>query len=168
MGWWIAFGLLSGLLFWMLIAPLELYIDTTRNRYFLRYLGLARLDLNWHHQELIELQARILGWPARFYPLRKLFDPKKQTTKPPKARKSSQGWRPSWKQVKAAFRAIRVRRLEVNLDTGNWVTNAELYPVFFWMSQLKGNWGVNFEHRNELRLHLHTRPINILKAMFNP
>ena len=168
--WWVLFGFLLLLIGWLLLAPLELYINSDRNQYIFRYLGLLKAELLGDKQELVICRLSVLGWPYDLYPLRRLGKrkPADELRQKSKKRKRRFGWKPSWDQIKALFKAITLKELRIDLDTGNWVTNAKIYPVFWWMNKIKGEWQVNFEHHNAIRLHLRTQPYRLIKAMFNP
>lgn len=170
MVWWILILALFILLIWLLLAPLELIVNTDQNRYLIRYRGLMEASLRTDDQEVLVCRMRILGWPRDFYPLRRIWKKRqpKEETKVSSKKDEGSRWKPSWKQIKALFREIEVKELRINLDTGNWATNAQLFPVFWWMNRTVGEWQVNFEHRNAISMHLRTQPYRLIKAMFNP
>ncbi|WP_146090662.1 hypothetical protein [Aureitalea marina] len=132
--------------------------------------GLLKAELVEDKQELIICRLSVLGWLFNFYPLRQLGKrkPKDQHREKNKRKKKGFGWKPSRNQINALLKAITLKELRIDLDTGNWVTNAKLYPVFWWMNRIKGEWQVNFEHHNAIRLRLRTQPYRLIKAMFNP
>lgn len=170
MVWWILLILLLILIAWLLIAPLELIIDSSRERYLLSYRGLVKAVALADHKEVLSLKISLLGWPLRTYPLRYLWEKrdkqKKDIRESPEKRKGKP-WRPSRNQIRSLFNAISIKQLKIDLDTGDWTTNAKLFPVFFWMNRIRGEWQVNFEHRNAIGLHLHTRPYRLINAMLN-
>lgn len=170
MVWWILLILVVLLIVGLLVAPVELCINSSDQRYSLTYRGFFKAELIPDKKEVIACRMQILGWPHIVYPLRKLLEkkPQKENKEEQVEKKKTSSWKPSWKQIRALFREIKVKELKIDLDTGNWVVNAQLYPVFYWMNRIKGEWQVNFEHRNAISLHLRTQPYRLIKAMFNP
>ena len=171
MVWWILILALLLLLTWLLIAPLELIVNSDENRYLLRYKGFAEASIRSDDQELFICRLKALGWRRDYYPLRMLSkskEPDSAEDEQAKKKGKSSRWKPSWQQIKALFREIEIKELRIDLDTGNWATNAQLYPVFWWMNRTVGEWQVNFEHRNAISVYLRTRPYRLIKAMFNP
>lgn len=55
----------------------------------------------------------------------------------------------------------------LNIDTGDCISNAKLYPLFAFFNYKGGNFNINFEGKNRLALHIQNRPIKIIKTFFN-
>ena len=88
--------------------------------------------------------------------------------KPPRAKKKRNG------SVKFGFRkAIRmiksfsIKQFYLNIDTGDVITNAKLYPVFAFFNFYTGGFQINFQGENQAIIHIQNRPINIIRSFFN-
>ncbi|WP_157961199.1 hypothetical protein [Lutibacter citreus] len=60
-----------------------------------------------------------------------------------------------------------MKKFLINIDTGDPILNAKLYPIFSLLNISKGNFNVNFKNINQLTLHLENRPIDIIKSYIN-
>ncbi|MEJ2163676.1 MAG: hypothetical protein P8X60_10320, partial [Robiginitalea sp.] len=79
--------------------------------------------------------------------------------------KSDRGRKFSISQVNRLMRSFKVRRFRMEIDTGDPVLNAKLYPLFFHLERHAGSIRLNFINRNHLLLQITNRPINLLKAI---
>jgi hypothetical protein len=55
----------------------------------------------------------------------------------------------------------------LDVDTGNCIQNAKLYPAFAFLNHHVGTFHINFEGRVNMVLHMQSRPINIIKSFIN-
>lgn len=151
------------LLIWVLVMPSELILNTQRELYMLRLARLFSLQIVVGDAKPM-LVIRLLGYRLQLPPRQQ----KKAMRKLQKARrpKTPHGM-PRF--VYAAIRRVKVRRCLVQLDTGDYVTNALLIPVFHWVNLRtppQVQLGVNFEQHNMLDCHLHLRPYRLLGPAF--
>lgn len=160
------FALLFLLILGFLLVPIELHIDTNTNQYFLRLGGLAYASLEAHEAEIIRVRLRLLFRNFYFYPLKKIgeFKMKKQAIGKIKKRRRHISPRKFWSLLKS----FKVKKLLVDIDTGNCISNAKLYPVFFFLNFYTGRFNINFEGRNQVVLSIHNRPLHIIKSFINP
>jgi len=164
--WIVIISLLIILLIYLLWMPVIVKIDTDTGEYFIQFKGLAKASILGDEQELIKIKLNVLFMNFDLFPLRKKFSRKKQLKEPEKKKKK-------WTVVKGqkAFRILRsfkVKKLVLEMDTGDFVLNAKLYSVLFFMNRFNGSYAINFENRNRLALHLENRPIRIIKSIINP
>ena len=152
--WIIIIGLFLLLLIYLLFARLSINIDTGTNQYFIDLKRVFKLYLEFDEIEVLKLRLRMFHSNFNFYPLKKS---KK------KKRKSSL----SSKQIYQLIMSFRVRNISVDLDTGNCITNAKLFPVFTFLDYKIGNFHINFEGKNKLVLLIENRPIRIIKSFIN-
>ena len=155
--WIVIIGLLILLLIYLLFARLSIYIDTGTNQYYIDLKRVFKLYLEYDEMEVIKLRLRMFHSNFNFYPLRKSKRKKK------KKRRSSLNTR----QALRLIRSFRVRDVSLDLDTGNCITNAKLYPIFLGMNYTIGHFNINFEGRNRLVLLIENRPIRIIKSFIN-
>jgi hypothetical protein len=156
----ILFVLLS-LVLYLLLIPIVLNIDTISNEYHLRVKGLAKASIEQHDTEIFRIKIRAFLTNFYVYPLKK-----KQPKKKPKEQqihKYKKKLGP--KKVLRLFRTFKVKRFYMDLDTGNCITNAKLYPVFAILNYKVGAMNINFQGRNELVLRIENRMIYIVKEL---
>ena len=162
--WIILVILLLVLLTYLLFLPIDIVLNSTNRQFFVRLGSLVRADLVEDKEYLMRVDFRTLFMRFRYYPLKRKKS-KKKTEK--KSRKNKFGW----SQMKTVLRLVRsfeVKNFNLDIDTGNCITNAKLYPAFAFLDFWVGNYKVNFVGRNHLELQLHNRPYRIIKSFINP
>ncbi len=161
--------ILLGLLFLLMVGflwmPIEVCLDTVSQQYFVRLKGLAKASLEPHGEELFQVTLHVFFRKFYFYPLQKLFteQPKKEPNKKHKKKRSAMGY----KKIKGLLKTFKVKQLLIDIDTGDYVTNAKLYPVFAYLNRWVGSFSINFQGRNQMVLFLQNRPIFLLKTFIN-
>ena len=159
------FGLITLFLIGLLFVPIELYIDTIANQYYLRLRGLAKAKIEGDKEELLRIRLNVLFRNFYFYPLKKIGSPKAKKIEKTKSKRTRK--RTRIKKTIRVLKSFKVKRLFVNIDTGDCLLNAKLYPAFTFMNYHKGNFNINFEGRNQMVLYLRNRPIRIIKSFIN-
>lgn len=150
--------LLFALLLWL---PLELEIDTVHAMYTVRWRGIfgirgVRGEEHWRwFFTLFFWEKEWRRGPRK----PKLAKPKAKKTKPPISA------RRAWTLAKNLFHAIKTKRFRVDLDTGDFVSNAQLYPLFHAFSNRKRQLAINFNGKEELEILLQTRLWNLTGAV---
>ena len=100
-----------------------------------------------------------------FFPLKektaKAISPKKQK----QAKKRNPPIRP--KTLFKLLKSFKVTQFRLEVDTGNCILNAKLFPVMALLNYFKQGFNVNFENRNTLVLQIQNRPIYIIKSFIN-
>lgn len=150
----------------LLFVPIILFIDTNTNQYYIQFKGLAKVSVEANEEEILKLKLKVLFMNFDFFPLR---EHKKQIKKvdltkvKPKKRQN----RFSLKTGVRVLKTFKIKQFVLNIDTGDCIYNAKLYPLFTFLSYRKGNFNINFVGRNQLVLHLKNRPIYILKSFIN-
>jgi len=161
--WVILILLLISIVIYLLFARISLFIDTSTNRCFVNIQGICSVNVEKDETEILKLRMHIFFMDFNFYPLR---PDKKKKTKPEKKKKKSK----FLFTIKQAFRLLKsckIKQLYLDVDTGDCITNAKLYPVFALLNFRKGHCNINFNGRNKLVLHIQNRPINIIKSFIN-
>jgi len=159
----IFFSLLILVVIYLLLIPIILFIDTRTNQYYIQLKGLIKADLQADKDELVKIKLKVFFLNFKFYPLRR----KKIATKSKKIKKYNT--KNSSKSVKLRnfirmLRTFKIKRFLINIDTGDCIHNAKLFPLFTFLNRTKVNFKVNFEGRNQMVLHMQNRPINIIKS----
>ena len=156
---------LSAVLCYLLFMKLILYVDTANNEFYIQAKGLVKANIETHETELIQIKFRTLFLKFSFFPLRK-SKKKKKKAKVDNTTVSKRRTIEIQKLLRIA-RTFKVDQLLVDVDTGDCITNAKLYPPFAFMNYYGGQFSVNFENRNRLLLNVQNRPIRIIKSFIN-
>ena len=70
-------------------------------------------------------------------------------------------------KILQVVRTFKIKEFVLNIDTGNCITNAKLYPLLSIAHLCKGQFNINFQGQNQLILQIENRPVRILKAFIN-
>ena len=65
------------------------------------------------------------------------------------------------------LKSFQVKRFLLDIDTGDYMTNAKLVPVFVLLDEFLASFHINFQNRNILVMDLRNRPYRILKQIIN-
>jgi len=152
---------LSLLIVYILFVPIIVCIDTDTHQYFIQIKGLAKVSLEREKVEIIRLKLKVLYMNFYFYPLKQLW-----RTKKAKAKKKFNKKKEFQKGIKI-LKSFKVKQLRLNIDTGDCILNAKLYPFFSFLNYHIGCFNVNFKGRNHLKIELENRPIYIIKSIIN-
>ncbi len=165
MFWVIFFSLLLLMVVYLLLMPIVLCIDTIKNLYYIQLWGLAKASLQGDEEELIQVRFKVFFMDFSFYPLRKFDSKKGKRSKEVqvKEKRKRMSFRTGWRLLKT----FKVKRFLLNIDTGNCISNAKLYPLFAFLNYRMGGFNINFQGRNQLVLHIQNRPIRIIGAFIN-
>lgn len=164
MWYWVTLALLFSLLAYLLWMPLELRVDSVQRLVSLHIGILARVSLEPEPEQgiCLHLRAAFLDFhwgPADF---RKASGKRAGGRK--KARKKK-GLKISPQKALKLLRTFRVRHFSWDLDTGNPVLNARLFPAFYLLDQTLGGFRINFKDHNRLALRIVNRPVRMLRAI---
>ena len=155
-------GLLILILILLLFARIRFYINTTSKSYTVQLGYLVKAGLEEDKVEIIKVRMNVLGYKFNLFPLRKK---KKKVRKKELQKKSSRKKGINrLRLMPKVLKAITIKEFEWNLDTGNYVTNAKLYPLFGFLSHHFAKCNINFNGKNSLVIKIESRPITILKS----
>ena len=147
----------------ILISPVHVYIDTESNTYKVYQGGWLSAGFIFDEEEIILLELRLIGIKVKpISILDKVFDKKKKRSKENK-KKRVVSERFGIGVFYKIIRSCEVKAFYLNMDTGDPVQNAKLYPIFELLNYKYGGFHINFTGRNRLLLDVQSRPIRILK-----
>ncbi len=161
--WVILIVLFISLVIYLLFATLSIVIDTATDQYYVELKGVFRINAESHESEILRLRLQVFFLNFNFYPIK---PKKKKKHKLKKHHKKSK----RLLTIKKGLRIIKTFKIKyflLDLDTGDCITNAKLYPVFALLNYKAGNFNINFQGRNKLVLHIQNRPIYIIKSFIN-
>lgn len=164
MVWYLLLILLLLLILWILVVPVMVFVHTDHNRYLFALPGMFRAELVTAESPWI-VRGWILFVPYRFNP----FAARKKKSTEGKAReKRKKRFRmPSGgiSLFRDALRTIRIRQLEVDIDTDDFLLNAWLFPLFSVVGGSGRELRINFQGYNALRLDARVRMGALLWAV---
>ena len=152
------------LVLYLLFIPIVFFIDTATDQYYIQIKGLAKASVEKHLEELIRIKLKIVLFNFYFYPFSKKSSLKaKKLIKKSSVKKRK---RIGIRKILRMLRSFKVKRFLIDIDTGDCMTNAKLYPVYGLLNYGMGSFNVNYEGRNQMALYMENRPIYIIKSFF--
>lgn len=147
---------------YILIIPVTLKIDTYENNYYFRMSGICG----------VRVQKNNGVWKAWFSVLFLTFNIqslKRFTTAKNKSHKADARFkrkkRYSSKRLKMfikLLKTLRIKRLQCEIDTGDYPLNAQLIPIAYALNRKNIDLSVNFRGGNDLYLIVYTRIYRII------
>ncbi len=147
----------------LLFVPIQIFIDTDTGKYYAGLKGLAKASFEPDEKELLKVRLKVLFYERCFYPLTKSSKPKQ----PAKKKKTKPKRRIKFRKMVQLLKSFEVKRFALDMDTGDYVANAKMYPVFVLLNRYVASFHINFEDRNRLVLDIRNRPYRILKTFIN-
>ena len=141
------------LLLWVLFAPLSIKADTYSNEYYLSWGGIGKAEFIPLPDDIL-IRLRLAFWKKELYPLHP--SPPKAKKKPHKKEHKGGGPLPLRRMI-SVLKTFEIRDFRLEVDTDDYVWNACLYPVFYWIKPLQKYVALNFQGRNECRLLIRNR-----------
>lgn len=135
--------LIAGILF----SPIVFVVNTNSNEYFLSLQGFIRIQLTKIEETWrIKLKLFFLSFtmnPFRYKRIKKIKNEKTKSGKTKNPQKIINA-------IRKAFKAITIKKLIANIDTGNYPLNAQLLAVTPILNQRNISLNVNFESYNTI------------------
>lgn len=150
----------------LLLVPIILFIDTNTNQYYVQFKGLAKVSMEANEEEFLKIKLKLLFMNFDFYPLTKN---KKRIKKNhlTKAKSKKKQNRFKLKTGLRLLKTFKVKQFVLEIDTGDCIYNAKLYPIFAFLNYRIGSFNINFIGKNHFLLCLENRPIYILRSFIN-
>ncbi len=158
-------ALFAGLILYLLFMPLELLADSAERLLSLRIGGLAKASVEEDPAEGIRLHLKALFMNFYWRPSDFRKRRASQKTKEKKRKSAKRNFKPNWGKL---LRSFRIKAFRLDMDTGDVLLNAKLFPLFALLDHRMGGFGINFQDYNRLYLRMENRPIRLLTAIINP
>jgi hypothetical protein len=161
-------GVLLAIIAWLLWAPIRLKIDTRSGVYRVEWSRVVSAD--WlPEQGLDVIEIRVFFWKRKIA-LYRANGKKKKAGAPKPAKKHDEKpvkktRRLSRQSIRKILQTFEVRRCHLTLDTGDYLWNAWLFPVFWFVRKPNVRVRINFQGENELSLLVQNRLGRILWAL---
>ena len=155
----ILISFIVALLFWILLGPVIIHADTEGNRYFLTLPAVFRAELV-PDKELFGVRVWIFFIPFRINPFKQSRGKKvEKKVKPKKKRKKRMGIKSMIQLMREMIGSFRIRKLNLDLDTDDFILNSYLVPVFSGINYRNSdreniNMQVNYEGRMSVLLNV--------------
>ena len=161
---WVIILIIIVFIAWLLITPLVININTLEKQYFISLKGLFKLKLEFTG-DFFKIRIWTPVWTS-------LIDPQEPKKKKPKKEKKEKKKKKKKRKtpqenltlinvilkiMKLTFNSFELKRLSANLDTENYVLNAQLIPVFGFINKGNINLNINFTGNYSLILILQNR-----------
>lgn len=162
--WYIIIALLLLFILWMLLVPVAVRVDTEYHRYAVTLPGIFNVYLV-PSEGLFFVRIWVFFIPFKLDPFRMKRRKKTKETadKPAKKKRSFFRQKGSVKRFRKMTRAVKIRRLEADIDTDDFPLNAWLFPAFAAVNSYENiHLRVNFEGNLLLRMDMRTRIGHIL------
>lgn len=143
-------------LLWLLFIPFLLSVNTFTDRYKIGLPGIAVFSL-YKTNEKWNLKSKFLNIPVNIKNIMKKGK-HKESHNEIKERNTSRNT-PKMLQLKwikkalmKLFKSIRIKRIYAEIDTGDVITNAALYPTIALLGIDQQNIYINYENKNNIDL----------------
>ncbi|MEO9964235.1 MAG: hypothetical protein ABJF11_00510 [Reichenbachiella sp.] len=144
---------------WLLIAPITLFVDTLEDVYYMKVKGICKISLNTAKKPItIDIILPIGKFTVSSFSKRKRSE--KEAQKKKTTRKS---FKVIFSFVSDLIKSFELVKMSLNMDTADYVCNAQLVPVFHFLSGKNRAFLVNFNGITSFKLILKNRLIRIIK-----
>ena len=157
-------------LVWLLLAPIQLVINSKRDIYRIVWKGVAGAELIPVPGNLL-LRFNILFWRKEIDAMAELARQQDKPKAPEKKKKKkgrSKGWL-SFKKIKRKgirlLKSCNVKALRLNIDTHDYIYNSYLYPIFYLLDRGKKRLSINYTGESEVLLVVENRLYRMLIAL---
>ena len=156
MFWVVPLILVLLIILWILLVPVMILVHTDAGRYTLSLPGLftARAVTG---EDFFLIKGWILLIPYRFNPFKKRKQKRKKKEAPGEKKKRFKFPKGGAGMAIDAVRTIRVKKLELDLDTDDFLLNAWLVPVFSVINLPNTRLHVNFKGESTFLLDMRIR-----------
>ncbi|MEO9804936.1 MAG: hypothetical protein ABJF04_16890 [Reichenbachiella sp.] len=152
-------SILLGVVIWLLFTPITLFIDTLESIYYIKVKGVCKISLNTAQEPIsIDINLPIRKFTISSFERRKKY--KKETQKGKKAPKS---FKAIYQFVNDLIKSFELVKMSLNVDTTDFARNAQLVPVFHFLSGKNRSFSINFDGHTYFQLILKNRLIRILR-----
>lgn len=133
--WTIVIGILLLFLCWLLFTPIFLYINTGEKEYSAGLKGILYFKFLPDDDQIFCVRITVVFYSINFYPLKKKEEKPKADSKVKKTKKKKKrlGYKAIWLFLKISrktLKSFKLKKLYLNIDTDDVITNAYLIPVF--------------------------------------
>lgn len=154
-------------LIYLLVAPVTLKIDSYSNKYYFRIPGVLGFRIKRRKDKWeAGYSVFFIKFRINLYKIGSKTKKTKETIQPTDRYKRKKGFKPSYiKFGLNILSSFSLRKLSVEIDTGDFPLNAQLIPLAYALSDRRINLSVNFNDYNNIYFVVYTRIFKILYAI---
>jgi len=158
----IILGSLCLFLFWLLVSPVELEIDTVKAYAVFRWSGIGSAFVWYDNEWWFSMQ---LFFFHKTMPFSKIIKnrPNKVTATSKKTPQRSKA-KGILKKITRVIGTLQITEWQLAIDSGRFDVNARLYPLNF-LSSNSGHLFINFKGDNFLKVKIKGQPLKIVYAL---
>jgi hypothetical protein len=155
------------ILIWVLFAPMVLCIDSFQHRYYVSVGRLMKIE-PLVDQDQVLLRISLPFYRFNINPNQQRKQAQKADDPPEVKKKTGPRMKPSFyfNRVMEVLRTFSVRHLVVDIDTGNFTTNAKLTPVVWLLNQGHGRFQLNYHGDVNLWIEIENRLVRMVPIVF--
>ncbi len=153
---------------YLLLMPIILSINTKKNDYYIQLKGLAKANIEPDEKEIIRIRLKVFFMTFYIFPIEEYYKRERVKKIKHKNHKTKSRKQLGLSKGLQILKSFEVKQFAIDIDTGNVITNAKLYPAFAFLNYHIGGFNINFYGRNQLVVRLQNRPIDIIKIFINP
>lgn len=172
----ILLALMLLIIVWVLLARIIICIDSNRSLYYIEMWSLFRVQLHTGNDQLL-MRIKVPFRTFEIDLIHEIMKPKPKKNKEKEAKKKKEKKKGRFKVNKGfkeismlVFRLLRsihhsfrVQEFYVNMDTGNYPLNAQLFPIVELINRYTNiKWRINFKDQNEVQIIISNRLIRIV------
>ena len=166
----VVMSILLFIILWLLLAPVIIYADSDENRYYIRMIGVFRLSPIFRGDDF-RLRVEIPFYTFYIDPTKE--DDKEKKVKKKKPDKERPPKKPSKKMrpmrflrfLYAVLKTFELKKLRLNVDTGDFVTNSWLVPIFLFSSRPNVILTTNYTGDIDFKLDIQNRLIRLIPPL---
>lgn len=151
-------------LLYLLFTPLMLFVDTVNDQYYIKMKGLAKASVVGDTQQIVKIRLNVFFMRFDIFPLARAqkYKTKQKEEQKPKKTKTKAVF--SFNKGLRLLKAFKIKKFLIDIDTGDCIANAKLYPIFALLNFKFGGFAINFDGRNRLLLDLRIRSIDVIRV----
>jgi len=149
----------------LLLIPIRIFMDSNRGILLVEWKNIITANVLLQNEDLL-IRLDTFFWKKEFSLMETATNQAPAHSKKKKKISISKKWKFDFrKKLKNILKTIKVKQLYVNIDTDDYLWNAYLYPVFYFLKKEKRNFQINYHGNVEILLEVQSRPIQILYAV---
>lgn len=153
---YIIISFLIALLLWILLAPVIIFLNTDANRYHVVLPGIIKMAIV-PSADIFHIRGWIFFIPYKYHPFQGKKRKKKEKPEKPKTKEKLRMLSGNTQLIKDAVGSFRIRKLQLDVDTDDFLLNAWLVPAFSVINGGNIQLRANFEGYSSLILDMRLR-----------
>lgn len=158
----ILLGAFFSLLGVLLLTPFSIHIDSNDHQYQVLWGRILRLNIIPLKGDLL-FRLKVFFWRKEWSVLE--IKPSKKSPKAEPKRKNRTSIKKLRWLLTSIWNSFKFKVFHLNLDTDDYIVNAYLFPIFYFLNRNKGDWSINFEGRFEFRFWAINKPLWVMINM---